>query len=814
MSIEKIFTQMLNSTDKNYFLSCRIGIICHTMKKILFIFLIAGLVVLLNSGSQPSVGFAEQDPQISDEILTLDEKIHPTSHEHNYFFGCTRYVPTFHCDPISNPFESSTVEAKYTKILSVTREPTYAESSHGKAIVLKANALEFITVNNSKNFQLPNFSVFFSLKPGGSENVPGSLISYTNGDHNVGWKIDLNPSEDKESTNLKFIVFNTEGQAFQTKETLVNANEYSEILGTFNGTTLKIFLNGVLSSMVPFEGIYSPNLQSEFPLKFGAAAYCSCETVTASIDEIRLYDSVIPDELAKTVSKDSFQSGKLVGLWKFDSDLKDKSEFGNDAFYNTLISSMAFASDGKLFYSEKNSGNIRILDNDGILVPKQFASIPDVYVDWEEGLLGLALDSDFENNHYVYTYYNYKDDSTNEIFARVVRFTDSNNIGKDLKTIFDRIPASKGFHTGGAIVNNKSDDKLYIFVGDATLKEKAQDNTVLYGKILRINKDGTIPKDNPFPNSPIYTIGHRNAFGIAFDNDGNGILAESGPETFDEINLIQKGGNYGWPTLQQPNIAPESFTDNPSIKPIRSYFQPPSPTQTIFYEKQNYPELQNSFLFGTVRGTLFSIKLDPQNKSVQQETKIDLNFYPYKPVIGLASSPTGILYFGAYDIYKIDSIDFKNKNILMYPLEINTTNVIVSQIKFFQKDNRLVLDLEDEPESSQLSIIIHKSMIMNLENLNDSSETTLADDGKTMIRLPHQVQSIDKNDFSVITLDLPEDYSKDDNLQFTIQPSDVSVTKTIPEFGIAQIVLLVSVGIFFIFSSKILRENSLKSNRV
>jgi len=800
---------MLNSTDRNYFLLTKRETICYLMSKKIFVFFIASLIVLVSLGGQIPVSLAEKNLQPLQEISALDEKSSSDSHERTYFFGCTKFVPTFYCDPILNSFESSAVEAKYTKVLSATREPTFAQGDNGKAVVLTAKALEFITVDNHEIYQTPNFSAFFSLKPGRSDNVPGSLISFTNGEHTAGWKIDLNPTKDLESTSLKLIVFNTDGKAIQTSETIVKANEYSDVLATFDGSNLKIFLNGEIISVTPFEGSYSPDLDSKFPLKFGGAAYCSCDTVTASIDEIRLYNSAISDASAMTVSADNLQSENLVGFWKFNGNLKDDSGFENDAFYNTLISSMGFSSDGRLFYSEKNSGNIRILDSDGSLLSKPFASIPDVYVDWEEGLLGLALDSGFKNNHYVYTYYNYKDELTDEIFARVVRFTDSNNIGSDLKTIFDRISASKGFHTGGAIVNNKSDDKLYIFVGDATLKEKAQDKTVLYGKILRINKDGTIPQDNPFPNSPIYTYGHRNAYGIAFDKDGNGILAESGPETFDEINLIQKGGNYGWPTLQQPNIAPESFIDNSSIKPIRSYFQPPSPAQTIFYENQNYPELQDSFLFATVRGTIFSIKLDPQNKSVQQETKIDLNFYPYKPVIGIASSPSGILYFGAYEIYKIDSINFKDQETMMYPLEIKATNVMVSQIKYSQNDNRLILNLEDESKPSRLSIIIPNLMIKNLENISTSSETTLANDEKTTIRLPHKIQSTVENYSSIITLDIPEDYSKDDNLQFIIHPTELSVTKTIPEFGLTQIILLMSIGIFLVFS-KYVKLPSLK----
>ena len=150
-----------------------------------------------------------------------------------------------------------------------------------------------------------------------------------------------------------------------------------------------------------------------------------------------------------------------------------------------------------------------------------------------------------------------------------------------------------------------------------------------------------------------------------------------------------------------------------------------------------------------------------------------------------------------------ENIDFSNKNILMYPIEINSTNILVSKINFFQNDNRLVFDLQDEPEPSHLSIKIPKSMIKNLEDLNVSSETSLANDGKTLIRLPHKVQSTTNNDFSIITLEIPEDYSKDDNLQFSLQPSELSVTKTIPEFGLAQIILLLSICILFIFSKNI-----------
>ena len=145
-----------------------------------------------------------------------------------------------------------------------------------------------------------------------------------------------------------------------------------------------------------------------------------------------------------------------------------------------------------------------------------------------------------------------------QIFNRVVRFTENNNKATDTAVRMDRIPASIGYHSGGALAFG-GDDKLYLGVGDATEHEFAQDPGIVIGKVLRINRDGTIPSDNPFPNSPVYTIGHRNIFGIAFDKkDGIGIIAEDGDFHYDKINLLQKGGNYGFPTLQL-RMLPRSY---------------------------------------------------------------------------------------------------------------------------------------------------------------------------------------------------------------------------------------------------------------
>jgi len=732
---------------------------------------------------------------------------------HHYLYGCTKYVPGFNCDPISNEFKSSTISAEYVKKFSPTRDPSFIDAPNGKAIILTANTLESLTINNNEDFTAQNFSIYLNVMLN-AENSEGSLVSFTGDPHTAGWEINLASSDNPSKKIIRFKVFNDEGNSFVTEIPSVDADKFVTISGTFDGKTVRLFLDGILKSETIFQGSYNGNPGLIIPLKFGGGAFCSCNTVSAVIDEIRYYNYALDNNLIKNIGSDQdiSKSNSLVGYWKFDDDIKDYSGLSNDAFYNTLIASMTFTPDGRLFFTEKNTGIIGVIQNDEIDT-KSFAVISDVYVDWEEGLLSIALDSKFKDNHYLYVYYNYKEESTDKIFSRVMRFTDINNEGKEPFIVLDNIPASKGFHTGGALAFNQSDDKLYIFVGDGTIKENAQDTSLFSGKILRINRDGTIPKDNPFSGSPVFTYGHRNSYGMAFDKNGNGILAENGPETYDEINLIHKGGNYGWPNLQKPNFPPESFTNNSSIKPIRSYFQPPSPTQTIFYDKDKYSKLQDTFVFGTVRGTLFSLEIDPVTNSLKEETKIDLHFYPYTPVISIAASPSGELYFAGYEIYKINSIDSENKKIAMYPIDVNSTNLVLSQMKFYENGNQLVFDLEDEPGPSTLSIKIPKS-INQYNELDLISNTTIENDDKTVIDLPHTIQISPQNDYTIATLNLPEDYSKNDHLRFVMGESKIAVTKTVPEFGVTVIILTIAIGIVFVLSKNVSRFTSLNFKNV
>ena len=163
----------------------------------------------------------------------------------------------------------------------------------------------------------------------------------------------------------------------------------------------------------------------------------------------------------------------------------------------------------------------------------------------EGGLLGIALDPNFEENHYIYLYYTYSDFFTP--YNKVVRFTESQNQLSKEFVLLDKIPGQFA-HDGGRLKFGP-DGKLYLTTGDSLNSDLSQDLNSLAGKILRINPDGTIPDDNPFPNF-VYSLGHRNPQGLDWDpKTGMLVNSEHGPSGHDEINVIEAGKNYGWPEI-------------------------------------------------------------------------------------------------------------------------------------------------------------------------------------------------------------------------------------------------------------------------
>ncbi|MHA7734268.1 PQQ-dependent sugar dehydrogenase [Nitrosopumilus sp. S6] len=221
-------------------------------------------------------------------------------------------------------------------------------------------------------------------------------------------------------------------------------------------------------------------------------------------------------------------------------------------------------SDNRIFVTEKD-GSIIVVEND-VQLESPLATLRSADV-FDGGLLGIALHPNFSENHYIYVFLTYEEDDT--LWNKIMRITESENKLQDADTIFDKIPGSS--FTNGGFIKFGPDGKLYVGTGTTSdSSHLPQDLDSLSGKILRINDDGSIPENNPFTNSPVYSLGHRNPQGMTWDDNGNLYVAEFGPEKNDEINIILSGKNYGWPEQEcsgNKNFENAVLCYDPSIEP-------------------------------------------------------------------------------------------------------------------------------------------------------------------------------------------------------------------------------------------------------
>lgn len=222
---------------------------------------------------------------------------------------------------------------------------------------------------------------------------------------------------------------------------------------------------------------------------------------------------------------------------------------------------MAFAPDGRLFYAEQFTGAIRVINADGELLEEPFAQVEVAnYLDLDWGLTGLALDPDFETNHYVYTFLTEPVEPLTPVAKPVVmRFTDRNSEGVDPEVIIDdfpeTLPAHAGFNANGNI-HFGPDGFLYLSVGDYDTRQLVQDLSTPVGKLLRVDKeDGSPAPENPLVDDPkadprIFAYGFREPFDFAFE-PATGALYGTDNTTVscEELNLIEAGANYGWPDV-------------------------------------------------------------------------------------------------------------------------------------------------------------------------------------------------------------------------------------------------------------------------
>ncbi|MFQ5941832.1 MAG: PQQ-dependent sugar dehydrogenase [Nitrososphaerales archaeon] len=679
--------------------------------------------------------------------------------------------------------------------------------------------------------------------------------------------------------------------------------------GNYRGNKAE-FVDGIIGNALRFDGDDHVSLPSQPAFSEALSFTAWIKLNTEALDNSReIFNN---NQFFLRVDPQSEAPNRVSAFVKLLKNRPDPYGYHNKG----LIVSMAFAPDGRLFFTEKNTGNVRIMKDDKVL-ETPFVAISNIYTLSESGLLGLTLDPNFAENHFVYLYHTSVDEKTGEPFNRVVRFTDDNSRSTDMKVLIDRIPANNvGAHSGGALAFGP-DEKLYITVGDNLEAESSQDPSILTGKILRINRDGTIPDDNPwlwdsnpsrihsnevldenvicevryrsycnfsirnpmvaeyddelirtnnkfivekdfevkqsnqtsikftvnnpssdvsfyrdyskgvgglnlererdwtrynyltfwvngsndnsilgvrirdsnwddryeeysirnnftgwksfmiplkdtYPSmdfssvrgiefvfhrgwnatinldavyvanssdpfverksysyvSPVYTIGHRNMFGIAFDNEGIGIVTENGPESYDEINKIERAGNYGWPTHQPPNVAPE--LSKSSIKPLTSYLQNIVPTQAIYYDGDENPELKGKFLFGSYfRGNLYALSFDKGSEEIIYEEVISTNHTG--PLISLAQSPDGSLYYAGSAIYKLEKVVPNYEEQVLFPIEI-TGPVDVKDLQLSKDKKKMVIDINTRESSSVVAFKIPKFLLDGIFKVTDSKQ--------------------------------------------------------------------------------------------
>ncbi|WP_369070142.1 PQQ-dependent sugar dehydrogenase [Kineococcus terrestris] len=179
-----------------------------------------------------------------------------------------------------------------------------------------------------------------------------------------------------------------------------------------------------------------------------------------------------------------------------------------------------------------------------VAAPGEDGRVPDVVPGGEGGLMGIALSPTFADDGHVYLFLTARDDN------RVVRYTWSPGRLDEPLPVVTGLPKAST-HNGGRLAFGP-DGMLYVGTGDAQDRPSAQDPASLGGKVLRVTPTGEVPPDNPFPGSPVFSLGHRNPQGLGFDSAGRLVAAEFGQDTWDELNVIRPGANYGWPEVEGP----------------------------------------------------------------------------------------------------------------------------------------------------------------------------------------------------------------------------------------------------------------------
>lgn len=315
--------------------------------------------------------------------------------------------------------------------------------------------------------------------------------------------------------------------------------------------------------------------------------------------------------------------------------------------------SMVWLPNGEILITER-PGRLRVV-REGKLNPKAIAGVPEVFAVGQGGLLDVAIHPQFAQNRWIYLTYAHGDQEANR--TRVARAVYDGTSLRDLRVIFEVSQTKTGSQHFGSRLLWLPDGTLLVAIGDGgnpplqlagdLIRKQAQNRQSHLGKIIRINDDGSIPKDNPFAGSKIWSYGHRNIQGISFDPMTKRVWAtEHGAKGGDELNLIEKGKNYGWPVV---SASQEYGTNNPVsreesrpdlIDPKTIWTPAIAPSGLVFYTGNRFPNWQgNLFAGGLVSRDIRRLEVDKSGEIINQEA-IPIG----QRVRDVRQSPDGFLY--------------------------------------------------------------------------------------------------------------------------------------------------------------------------
>lgn len=303
---------------------------------------------------------------------------------------------------------------------------------------------------------------------------------------------------------------------------------------------------------------------------------------------------------------------------------------------------LIYGPDQQIWVTERPGKISRVNPQTGTVTP--VFTIAEVVSNGEGGLLGMALHPDFNTTPWVYVVYNYNGNGGYK--EKVVRFTYSNGTLTAPQVLIDQIPAAS-IHNGSRLLIS-ADRKLFISTGDANVASNAQNLNSLSGKILRLNLDGSIPGDNPTANSPVWSFGHRNPQGLIQAN-GKIYASEHGPNNDDEVNLIAKGRNFGWPNVEGfcNTTSEQAFcAANNVVEPLFAWTPTIATAGITYYNSDYIPQWKNSILLMTLKGSrLVQLKLNDTGDKITGTKDFLVN--DYGRLRSVCQSPEGKVYIGS-----------------------------------------------------------------------------------------------------------------------------------------------------------------------